>query len=839
MYLFIFVLFLYCGKECIGEIVSTAKVLENGYINTKLQPLEIDVKPPSGFEGNYDVTICFWLFPFRIFGSDSVFSIKPIKKMDSEIAFTLMEESVLISSSDCYFTMNNKPEFRTWTNFCLILSNSLDVYIDGKRHFTEKCNISKILQGSQYVNITIGRNSQTVVPYSGMIADFRFYFSKLKDKEILNVSKVLQTSVGYQNVLNISSSKRSFVVTDTIDSEELTKPPSSSVLLYISGINTYKNAEKVCEYRRGLLPDLDIHGMQNIVKLITNFQGKTGRTFNSFWLNKQNSSCLKGTFEAKKLNIRQSAELCNQTKINYFCILDRNVKFHLIGFDEEDPLFYPVPNSIGVFDSNSKYRLYFKNELFILKDLSENYTLYESERLTIGKLVGRHLWYKPSNYDLPKELTFSSCNYNEFTCSNGECINSQYVCQYEGECSDSSDEAFSICEVGIPPNPFYDATAPPSPHSTNISIQFELIRMADINMETSMMTLYFLFTLGWRDERLVFKFLKPNASVVVSKEIAEKYWHPEVLITEAADAEEAILSFEGSSISVRASKNSNGNLGVINSYRAKYYSGEDVDITSENFVNISIRCDMYLFFYPFDDQACSCTLLLTNEDQLPKVIWDKTMANVSLSLDFKLSIYDIEDFEYTFTKPEELQITWVLSRKYGAFILNTILPSIIGEMVSILALLLPTDESFNRLYATVSAATVIINLFTLITNSMPKSEEPKLIDIWMFIHMLISFFVLIGHIVVIVFDRAEREKRHDIFDFSFGQIFYKRRNKFEKPTNVKRFKEIASDNEKEIVNFNSKKLNRNFLIIALFFYGLFLLIFYLAAARYIDVLVGV
>ncbi|RXG62285.1 hypothetical protein Avbf_14512 [Armadillidium vulgare] len=333
----------------------------------------------------------------------------------------------------------------------------------------------------------------------------------------------------------------------------------------------------------------------------------TGRTFNSFWLNKQNSSCLKGTFEAKKLNIRQSVELCNQTKINYFCIVDRNVKFHLIGFDEEDPLFYPVPNSIG--------------------DLSENYTLYESERLTIGKLVGRHLWYKPSNYDLPKELTFSSCNYNEFTCSNGECINSQYVCQYEGECSDSSDEAFSICEVGIPPNPFYDATAPPSPHSTNISIQFELIRMADINMETSMMTLYFLFTLGWRDERLGFKFLKPNASVVVSKEIAEKYWHPEVLITEAADAEEAILSFEGSSINKNMFESPNiiycymevnrnfesfclyfVTCSAVTEYKyaltffGRYYPGKDVEIRVELPVNISIKCDMNFFFYPFDDQ---------------------------------------------------------------------------------------------------------------------------------------------------------------------------------------------------------------------------------------------
>ncbi|KAL7648869.1 UNVERIFIED_CONTAM: hypothetical protein RMT77_000789 [Armadillidium vulgare] len=837
MYLLICLVILYQGQECFGETVSVAKVLENGYINTNRKPLEIDVKPPSGFKGNYDVTICFWLFPFRVFGSDSVFSIKPMDK-SSEIAFTLMGEAILISSSDCYFTMNNKPEFRTWTNFCLILSNSLDVFIDGKHYFSNNCRISKKLQGSQYVNITIGRNSQTVVPYSGMIADFRFYFSKLKDKEILNVSKVLPTKVGYQNVLNVSSSKRSFVVINTIDSEELTETPSSSVLLYISGINTHKYAEKVCEYRRGLLPDLDIHGMQNIVKLITNFQENNGRTFNSFWLNKQNSSCLKGTFEVEKLNISLSVEPCTNTKINYFCIVDRNVRFHLIGFTEDNPHFYPVPNEIGVFDSNSKYRLYFENEVFILKDLSENITLYVSERLKIGKLIGRNIWYKTSNYDLPKELTFSGCDYNEFTCSNGECIDSRYLCKFVGVCSDLSDESFSICEVGIPPNSYYDSTVPPSSYSNNVAIRFELLRMADINLESSMMTLYILCTFIWSDERLGFKFLKPNASVVVAKEIAEKYWYPKVVIKEA-DSENSELSFNESEISVGSSKNPKGILKIIDSYRGRYYPGKNVEIRVELPVNISIKCDMNFFFYPFDDQACSCTLLLINEDQLPKVIWEKSISSVSLNLEYALSLYDIEDFTYNFTKPEELQITWVLSRKYGAYILNTIFPCIIGEVISILALLLPTDESFARMIATIASATVLINIFTIITNTMPKSEESKLIDIWMFLHMVISCFVMIGHLVVLNFDRRERQKRQ-IIDFSFGQMYYKKRNRFEKPTNVKKFKEMTSnDAKKELINMKAREMNRNFLYIALFFYGLFLLIFYLAAKRHIDVLVGV
>ncbi|RXG62284.1 hypothetical protein Avbf_14513 [Armadillidium vulgare] len=72
---------------------------------------------------------------------------------------------------------------------------------------------------------------------------------------------------------------------------------------------------------------------------------------------------------------------------------------------------------------------------------------------------------------------------------------------------------------------------------------------------------------------------------------------------------------------------------------------------------------------------------------------------------------------------------------------------------------------------------------------MPKSEEPKLIDIWMFLHM--------------------------------------------------KFKEMTSnDAKKELINMKAREMNRNFLYIALFFYGLFLLIFYLAAKRHIDVLVG-
>ena len=63
--------------------------------------------------------------------------------------------------------------------------------------------------------------------------------------------------------------------------------------------------------------------------------------------------------------------------------------------------------------------------------------------------LGRRLCVCPSNMKVVDDFRCvalnSSCNQNQFTCSNGECKTSSFICDGDKDCSDNSDESDFLC----------------------------------------------------------------------------------------------------------------------------------------------------------------------------------------------------------------------------------------------------------------------------------------------------------------------------------------------------------------------------------------------------------
>ncbi|MCL4144127.1 UNVERIFIED_CONTAM: hypothetical protein GTU68_064801 [Idotea baltica] len=90
-----------------------------------------------------------------------------------------------------------------------------------------------------------------------------------------------------------------------------------------------------------------------------------------------------------------------------------------------------------------------------------------------------------------------------------------------------------------------------------------------------------------------------------------------------------------------------------------------------------------------------------------------------------------------------------MKRKNGAYILTTFLPCFILEIIGLLTLVLPFDDYQDRVTVTLSCLIVMSTLFAQTSSSLPASADPKLIDIWMFIHISLLFLVFIVHVGVI------------------------------------------------------------------------------------------
>ncbi|KAB7495408.1 Gamma-aminobutyric acid receptor subunit beta-like [Armadillidium nasatum] len=608
----------------------------------------------------------------------------------------IQEGHFIVKLPKCLLFLEIKPQIREWNHYCFTEAENVNVFIDGVLNSTHDCSLDKIFVTNQEsIYFTIGWDAQITNPLSGLVADAQMFWRELSAEEVKNVSLANYESIGVDLLANLSTDENSNVEITDIPKEELLEEYIQYILLYISEKNTYHGAARVCKVRMGSLPSFSVHGKEIVTKLMSKFLSRSGMSFGSFWLNSINgSSCSIGTFTMRPLNIEISNEQCNNPRINYFCVVDKEVQYRLIGFnDDDDVIFHPVPYKIGVFESEDVYRLFMKNGQFILKDVTSDFEYYISESRDSDQLLGRYKWYKPDSSENEKE--------NDL---------------FWIDCDDYSDEAVSLCEIGIPPRTFYDKRLPPSSlsnYTTNITIQFELLSVLDINKDDSTLNFLIKCVLTWQDDRLEFKFLNRNESISVRNDIADQYWQPELVVNGAVHDDESKLSFKDNPGNVKAKMLEKGTLKVINSYRAMFYEGNQVLLISETSVPVTIVCEMDLFYFPFDEQACSFSVELVN-DILSDIKWEKRTSNISMGTGVFHALYEIFGFEYTFIDDKEIQISIKFARNYGAFIFNTIFPCIIIVLIGILSHFLPPHDYNDRVTTTMSCLIVIATLFSQI-----------------------------------------------------------------------------------------------------------------------------
>lgn len=205
-------------------------------------------------------------------------------------------------------------------------------------------------------------------------------------------------------------------------------------------------------------------------------------------------------------------------------------QFRLAGYLGGRPLFRGFTNKVILWDKAAE-RWTLVNagtNATIMSCLSVPFELYP---------LGKHKWEMAKDMCGNKAgdtilASLSACTSDQFMCNVGDCIQTHQRCNYRFDCDDHSDEincsvvgALDKVQRAMPPKDSLGGVLLVTPAVT-INIISEV---DDINMA---ITLEFMFSLAWNDNRLKFKHLtSAPRGTVLAKGDSEKIWLPKYQVT--------------------------------------------------------------------------------------------------------------------------------------------------------------------------------------------------------------------------------------------------------------------------------------------------------------------
>ncbi|XP_047739092.1 glycine receptor subunit alpha-3-like [Hyalella azteca] len=159
-------------------------------------------------------------------------------------------------------------------------------------------------------------------------------------------------------------------------------------------------------------------------------------------------------------------------------------------------------------------------------------------------------------------------------------------------------------------------------------------------------------------------------------------------------------------------------------------------------------CPMDLYIYPFDIQTCRFNLTLRGKINSKDVQWSLSQDELLEYIGSPLQLFQFIYFKKKSNQDDQQTMMFELriARRYGSDILVTFLPCFVMELIGLSVFAIPLENLSDRLTVSISCLIVMAALLTQISSTLPVSADPKMIDSWMFIHVLImavAFFCMV------------------------------------------------------------------------------------------------
>ena len=386
--------------------------------------------------------------------------------------------------------------------------------------------------------------------------------------------------------------------------------------------------------------------------------------------------------------------------------------------------------------------------------------------------IGTHTWNDIENNETIT-LNLNACHEDEFSCADGNCVNKWNRCDQTYNCADESDEL--KCEYVILPST-YNKLLPPRNTNGKTPIRIELVlrELLSINILKETFKLKFSFRSLWTDKRLEYTNLQQQNVNILEPEDWNDMWVPNFLFD---NTQNSLTTFD-----MTNEKDSSVNVILQNPdgipddksrlVKNFYYLGSDVIISKLNVYTVDFNCNLKWINYPFDIQTCPMQIRISTSK--PELV---NFNVTSIMYANNYSNYKIHQGNISFVTNVQnetiIEVPLILVRDIKSIILNTYMPTFILTLINQLTNYHIGYEMFEAVI-TINATTLLTltSLFISVFDSLPKTTEIKLIDIWMLTTFVYPFIIIVIHTLVHINSRnqSKQARRFERGLMAFGKV---------------------------------------------------------------------
>lgn len=317
-------------------------------------------------------------------------------------------------------------------------------------------------------------------------------------------------------------------------------------------------------------------------------------------------------------------------------------------------------------------------------------------------------------------LTLSTCSKDQFTCSNGLCVEIKSRCDSKNDCPDKSDE---INCKRISTEVSYQKQLPP-PQEQYVEVSVDLLTIQEINEIDSVFHVWFNLYLTWYDTRLRFENLNHDTKLnVLTTEDKRGIWYPYIYFENTQNKIKVLMDAK---TYVYIERNGDFTSAPSTEYENKlYYQGSENNIKLFRYFNIPFKCNYNMKYYPFDVQVCQIILNMPGNIQ-----YDTTMKAGVLNYFGKreLQQYFIKNFTMKVLKNDSetlIEIDVTLGRRLLGIFLTIFFPTLILNIISY----------GTNFFKTFKMDTIKVNLTTMLVLATIFRSVRK----WLYIIFLFYF----------------------------------------------------------------------------------------------------
>ena len=337
------------------------------------------------------------------------------------------------------------------------------------------------------------------------------------------------------------------------------------------------------------------------------------------------------------------------------------------------------------------------------------------------------------------------CRKNQYTCSNGLCVDLEKKCDNKFDCSDGTDE--QDCKIIDNTSPL-DKDLPPPVYTnlTAISVNIHLDSILEIDEVGMTFKAKFLLWNEWIDWRISCYDLNEWLNILTKKEMSQ-IWVPYLMFENGLDDENGLNTENGQSKNAAVLRNTTGGYKLMDSLDERRLYENQVLLYSAWFIR-QFNCDFNLHNYPFDRQNCQIKLRVPWPMQNSIRLIPGSSKNIGPDYFSHFNIINISmlrfDSKVQVGKSSVgMMFQFQLQRDISHQIYMTYVPTLF-ILIMTLTLLFITEEHFGATTAvSMTCMLVLYTLYQSIAANMPITVYMKLLDYWLIFNLVMPFLVFL------------------------------------------------------------------------------------------------